>query len=134
MRKLSLIFMLIGLMTLIVGCNGLSKSKFSVYADEDTNTVRIGAANALENLSGRVSTLVVEDGDKVVIKPNLLRGTILIRFTTADDDTENTTSITPVELEVSGCEKQTCELPAGMYDVYALVTEAAGGDVLISVE
>ena len=133
MKRLSIVLVCIGLVAMLVGCSARSESNFSVYADDETNTVRIGATNASENSSGRVGALIVGDGEKVIVKPSLLRGTILVRFTTSDEDTENTTPIKPVRLEVSGFEEQTCELPAGTYDVYALVTEAADGVVLVGV-
>ena len=134
LKRLPIVLVLIGLVMMLSGCSGRPESNFSLYADEEANTVNNGAANALENSSGRVSALVVGDGEKVVIKPNLQRGTILIRFTTDMDDTENITPVKPVRLEVSGVEAQTCELPPGRYSVYANVIEVADGDVLVSVE
>ena len=114
------------------------KSSFQIVINKELNAV-ITAENAAVNSGGSTGTFVVQEGDIVILEPDLEKGKIKVQFTpfavAGDIDADVRELTTPgepeTEVEISGSESVECRPPAGDYMINATVTEKASGTVII---
>ncbi len=129
------------LVLLTIMLTGCAKSDFGVMNNGDSK-VEIVAENAAKDSFGSTGVFTVNEGDIVLVEPNLKKGAItiqLIPFEGADDintDMENfsTQGEPELELDILGTEPVECYPSAGDYMINALVTDKASGSVVLRTE
>lgn len=135
MRKY-LAFAVVALLAMAMIMTSCSKGEFGSGEDITDKHVSITASNAGEKTSIVTGSLIVEDGEQIMITSALESGSVQFDFITGDGsdvvtDPENVDAV--LSAAVGAGETLPCEIEPGEYMVMATVMEKATGDISVDV-
>lgn len=137
MTKLFVAAAMISLALAATGCSSSSTTSSSSFIIEDEKQGEASYENADVDSALSSGALLVEEGEMIVIAPNLEEGEILVQIqNSAEEDIDNPTTFDnpDYEVTVSGTDLEYCDVAPGEYSLNLVVKQKANGTIRMFVE